>query len=292
MAKRLLTLGKYAQWTGTKHYSNRVIVRDSDTVPYWAPAGATSVEWDWDGLTDTPAGAGAYSTGGERAECAVGAPPGGYVEKGVYVWKFDLMVAPETVNPLDQDWNYIMQHRGNAGSPPIPSPALAIYGQQLYLRCNTGAGGGFFLIGDLDEGNWHSYEVGYCWSQYANVGWIEVRRDGVTVIARRSVKTSNGTSGGATVRFGAGYRDPTIDGRVHVYWHDLRLDDDFTEVTPPPPPDGGDPCAAVKAQLVQAEQDRALLRAQVLDLNDQLTVARATADVYAAKITAAKAALA
>ncbi len=235
------TIGSFS---GVGHFGADSVPRDDSFIPPNAVTASgkrptTSILWNWTGNTDSPAGPGAFSTGAERNEKAIG---GNYVEGGVYWYDFWVYFDPSTTNPNVVDWNYIMQHRSN-GATPSPSPNIGILGANLILRRNiTGVGAGHDIIGSLDEGGgWHHYQVGYRWSVSASVGWVEAWRDGVNVLPRKSVRTAFDTSNGATVRFGGGYRTPSINGPVK-YWL-YGLETSTTRSTgagsaplPPPPP--------------------------------------------------------
>lgn len=218
------TIGSFS---GVAHFGADSVPTDVSFIP---PAGATtgagkrpttSILWNWTGNSDSPAGAGAYSTGAERNEKAIG---GSYGEGGIYWLDFWVFFDPSTTNTNVVDWNYIMQHRSN-GSTPSPAPCIGILGNGLILRRNiSGYGSTYDNIGDLDEGgSWHHYQVGYRWSVSASTGWVEVWRDDVNVLPRKAVRTAFDTSSGATLRFGGGYRNPSITGPVKYWLWGLEL---------------------------------------------------------------------
>lgn len=228
----LLARPSIGSFTGVGHYSVRSVPRDVRDVPPGVEGPQTSILWDWDGTSDSPAGPGAFSTGAERCEKAVGGGP--YVEGGVYGWDVWLKFDPVTVNPRGASWNYLYQHRSN-GSKPSPCPALQVDGTDLMLRLNiVGYGDQRFKVGELREGQgYHHLEFLYRWSIRASVGWVAARFDGVETLPKRFARTAYDTASGATVRWG-NYRDPNVSGPVRYWMWNARMIDAFGSAGAPP----------------------------------------------------------
>ncbi len=238
-ALKLIERYTIGSFTGVAHYGNDSVPRDDAFIP---PSGvftgsgkrpSTSILWNWTGNTDSP---GVNSTGAERNEKAVGGLSFG--EGHVYWLDFWVYFDPSTTNPNVVDWNYIMQHRSSGGTAPSPSPCIGILGNNLILRRNiNGYGSAYDVIGALDEGGgWHHYQVGYKWSVSASGGWVEAWRDGVNVLPRKAVRTALDTSSGASLRFGGGYRTPSINGPVKYWLWGLEVHDARVASAPAPTP--------------------------------------------------------
>jgi Polysaccharide lyase len=114
---------------------------------------------------------------GERAQL-VG--PGNETEGHEYWYSWDVKVDPTF--PSSSSWQVLMQwHSTMDGSPPLNFLAE---GSNLVLETRPRANEPYTGITNvwttpLDKGNWHAYQVHVKWSSNANVGYVELWKDGV-----------------------------------------------------------------------------------------------------------------
>ena len=121
-------------------------------------------------------------------------------------------------------WEDLMQFKGAfTGSPPL---GLDVYHSTYRLG---GVLGGYTGLGAINKGAWDWFVIGVKWSPDATVGWIEVWRNGVQVMARRTQATMFYKGDGVTpdpiyVKQGI-YRDSAWTDTQVVYYSPLVIAD-------------------------------------------------------------------
>lgn len=232
-----------ADFTGTAHWGagdEPYMVTANPGAEVTTAAGdvpTQAIQWDWSGADDSPAGVGAFSTGAERNEKAIGGfSPGPDSVVGWDVWlNFDPIT--NTATPSSR-WNFIFQHRGEEGTSPSPCPTVGLHGSDLYLNLNVVGQQRFYRLGPRSDGSWVHLELLYNWSEFATTGWVMAKFNGAAVlfdgVEKKYLITSRGDDAGATLRWGGGYRDPVVTGPVKYQMWGLCLTNGFAASAPPP----------------------------------------------------------
>lgn len=111
-------------------------------------------------------------------------------------YTFSLYVPPGWQTTTGKEWVVLTQWKGfKGGSPPL---SIETKRQQLRLggpRTNAGDIAGDGLLGDLVPGEWTTLTVGIHFSTSKDEGWVEVDRDGETVVPKTSVATMDVING-------------------------------------------------------------------------------------------------
>lgn len=145
-----------------------------------------------------------------------------------YSWNIFIPADYITYENVNQ-WETLMQFKGQyGGSPPI---ALDVYHSTYRLG---GTRGLYTGLGAMNKGQWDKFIIGMKLSPDPAVGWIEVWRNGVQVMARRAQATMDYKSDGVTpdpvyVKQGI-YRDSVWTDTHIVYYSPLIVADQSSDV--------------------------------------------------------------
>lgn len=128
-------------------------------------------------------------------------------------FSFPLYVPEDFQFAEDDKWLTLTQWKGyRGGSPPV---ALELRRKDLYLKTESGGS----RLGRLVPGEWTHLTIGIRFSLSEQQGWVEVVRDGRTVLPRRSAVTAQEVRGEVTPSYlKQGIYRTTRWQTTHVAW--------------------------------------------------------------------------